>query len=93
MAMNNETGGKPTPMTFKGTPLGGTDANSTKPGSGAPNAATRYRVDNSYYNMAGAPTLGKPMGDVEEDASTKKPKRLVKISGPGLGSGTSAARN
>lgn len=91
--MNNEVGGKPILMSPKMTPMGGTDTNSTKPGSGAVNAATKYRVDNSYYNLAGAPTLGKPMGGVETDTSTYMPRALSNAGAPNKKPGTSSARN
>lgn len=93
MAMNNETSGKPTPMKPKMNPVGGTDPNSTKPGSGAPSGASRYAVDNSYYNLAGAPTLGKPMGGVETDTSTYTPRALSSAGAPNKKPGTSSARN
>lgn len=34
----------------------------------------KFKVDNSYYRLAGKPTLGMPSGGVEPDPSDKIPK-------------------
>lgn len=34
----------------------------------------RFKVDNSYYRLAGKPTLGMPVGSIEPDPSDKIPK-------------------
>lgn len=91
--MNNETSGKPTPMTYKTTPMGGTDPNSTKPGSGPATGANKYKVDNSYYNLAGAPTLGMPMGGTEGDVVGYKPRALSSAGAPNLRKGSGGRNN
>jgi len=34
----------------------------------------KFKVDNSYYRLAGKPTLGLPIGSIETDPSDKIPK-------------------
>ena len=92
MAMNNETSGKPVLMKFKDTPVGGSEANATKPGSGGASGVTTYNLKNpeAYYRVSGGPTLGSPMGGPEEDASSKSGKALKRITVPNMAPSNSA---
>jgi len=92
MAMNNETSGKPVPVKYKDAPMGGSELNSTKPGSGGAAGAGKYSLKNpeAHYNVSGGPTLGFPMGGPEEDASTKTGKVLKKITVPNMAPNNSA---
>lgn len=78
--INNETGGKPVPMTYNMNPMGGTDVNSNKPGSGPTKGTTAYGLRNpdTFYRVTGGPTLGTPVGGPDEPASSKNPKRLAR---------------
>ncbi len=92
MAMNNETSGKPVLMKYKDTPMGGSEANVTKPGSGGASGATEYSLKNpeAHYNVSGGPTLGRPLGGPEEDASSKTAKPLKRITVPNMAPNNSA---
>jgi hypothetical protein len=92
MAMNNETSGKPVLMKFKDTPVGGSEANATKPGSGGASGTTKYnlRTPEAFYNVSGGPTLGNPMGGPEENASSKTAKPLKRITVPNMAPNNSA---
>lgn len=89
--MNNETGGKPVLMTFKMDPMGGTDTNSTKPGSGGARGTSAYGLKNpdTYYRVSGGATLGNPTGGLDESASTRTGKRLNRTSAPNMKPGNS----
>ena len=92
MAMNNETSGKPVLMKYKDAPAGGSEANSTKPGSGGASGVTKYNLNSpeTYYRVTGGPTIGDPMGGPEEDASTKTGKPLKRITVPNMAPNNSA---
>jgi len=94
MAMNNETSGKPMPMSYKANPGGGTDPNSTKPGSGLASGTTAYGLKNpdTFYRVTGGPTLGTPTGGPDEPASSKNPKRMSR-SAPSTTSTPNSGRN
>jgi len=81
MGMNNETGGKPVPMKFKLDPIGGTEANTSKPGSGMTQGTHKYDLKNpdTYYRVSGGPTLGDPMGGPDRPASTHLGSPLKRI--------------
>lgn len=90
--MNNETGGKPILQKYKTTPMGGSESNMSKPGSGGSSGASRYNLKNTeaHYNVSGGPTLGNPAGGLEEDASSRSAKPMKKISAPNLKLGNGA---
>lgn len=88
--MNNETSGKPVPMKFKPSPLGGPESNATKHGgSGGASGETKYMLKNpeAYYRVSGGPTLGTPQGGPDELASVKNPKTLKKFTLSNRGNG------
>lgn len=93
--INNETGGKPVLMTYNMNPKGGTDANSTKPGSGPYKGTTAYGLRNpdTYYRVTGGPTLGNPMGGPDENASTRTARPLARNSAPNMRLGSGGRNN
>lgn len=92
MGMNNETSGKPMLMKHKLTPVGGTDSNSTKPGSGTATGTTNYDLKNAeaYYRVSGGPTLGNPMGGPDRPASSHSGSPLKKTTVPNMAPNNSA---
>lgn len=90
--MNNETGGKPVLMTYNVNPIGGTDVDSMKPGSGVAGGTTKYNLKNpeAHYNVSGGPTIGRPVGGPDEDASSKTAKPLKRITVPNMAPNNSA---
>jgi len=82
--INNETGGKPIPMTYNMNPMGGTDVDSKKPGSGPARGTSTYGLKNpdTFYRVTGGPTLGMPTGGPDESASSKSPKRMSRSTIP-----------
>lgn len=38
----------------------------------------QFKVDNTYYRLSGKPTLGLPIGMIEDDPSDKVPKPVKK---------------
>lgn len=92
MGMNNETSGKPVLMKHKLTPGGGTEPNTSKPGSGAASGTTKYDLNNpdTYYRVSGGPTLGDPNGGPDRPASTHLGSPLKKITVPNMAPNNSA---
>lgn len=84
--MNNETGGKPILQKYKTTPMGGSEGNMSKPGSGGASGSTKYNLRNeeAHYNVSGGPTLGNPVGGPDENASVRSAKPMKKVSAPNM---------